>query len=295
MNDTLSDPNAPAEPKRASEEARALLRGAIDVHVHAGPDPYTERRLDARVLVRQAQEAGMAGLVLKSHEYPTQPLAWALDREFEGIRVRGALALDHAVGGLNPAAVAVSLRIGASVIWMPTFDTAHWRTYRPGHRSNDLAGITVLDEEGALLPVCEQILDLIGEHDAVLASGHLSVAETETLVGAARGRGIRSVVTHASFWIPTAVQVALADEGAYIEQCAVATYGAGGEERLAAIVEQVRAVGVERVVLSTDLGQAQNPDPPEGFAMWIDRFLEAGFGADDVASMVRSNPGELLG
>lgn len=56
-------------------EARDLLRGAIDLHAHAGPDPFAERKMDARELVAAASEAGMAGLVLKSHEYPTQSLA----------------------------------------------------------------------------------------------------------------------------------------------------------------------------------------------------------------------------
>ncbi len=54
-----------------SDRARALLEGAIDVPVHAAPDPYAARKVDARQLVESAAEAGMAGLVLKSHDYPT--------------------------------------------------------------------------------------------------------------------------------------------------------------------------------------------------------------------------------
>ena len=80
------------------EDARELLRGAIDVHVHAAPDPYAQRRMAADALVARAVEAGMGGLVLKSHEYNTQPLAWLLDRQNESIRVYGGIALDHGVG-----------------------------------------------------------------------------------------------------------------------------------------------------------------------------------------------------
>ena len=277
-----------------NERAAALLRGAIDVHVHAAPDPYAERRMDALQLVRAAHEAGMAGLVLKSHEYPTQPLAWLLDAEFDDLTVYGALALDHAVGGLNPDAVEVSLRIGAKVIWMPTFDSRHWRGYRPQQVHSSAPGITVLDG-GELLPVCHTILDLIAEHDGVAATGHLSTEETLALTAAARERSIRTVVTHASMWIATEAQQRLAALGAYIEQCATVTLGRDGDAVPSGIVEQIRAVGPEHVVLSTDLGQAHNPDPPLGFGQWIEAMLEAGFDDEEVGRMVRENPAALLG
>ena len=156
------------------EDARELLRGAIDVHVHAAPDPYAERRMAADVLVERAVEAGMGGLVLKSHEYNTQPLAWLLDQQNESIRVYGGIALDHGVGGLNMEAVSVAMLIGTTMVWMPTFDAQAWRDARPGGRHSPAPGITVLDEMGDLRHEVMAILDLIHEHDAVLATGHLS-------------------------------------------------------------------------------------------------------------------------
>ena len=198
-------------------DARELLRGAIDLHVHASPDPFAQRRMDARELVRAARDAGMAGLVLKSHEYPTEPLAWALRGEFEGIAIHGAVVLDHGVGGLNPDALEVALRIGTRVVWWPTFDSA-WSRETFGRWHAHAAPITVLDERGGLLPVCHQLLDLVAEHAATLCSGHLSPAETLALVRESRRRGIRSIVSHAtSFHLPLAVQQELAGLGAFIE------------------------------------------------------------------------------
>ena len=168
------------------EDARELLRGAIDVHVHAAPDPYAERRLPSDVLVQRAVEAGMGGLVLKSHEYNTQPLAWLLDQQNEDIRVYGGIALDHGVGGLNMEAVSVAMLIGTTMVWMPTFDAQAWRDARPGGRHSPAPGITVLDEMGDLRHEVMAILDLIHEHDAVLATGHLSTPEVAVL-GARRG------------------------------------------------------------------------------------------------------------
>lgn len=278
------------------DRARELLRGATDIHVHFAPDAFAERRMDVRALVRQAGEAGMAGLVLKSHEYPTQPLAWALASEDGAppVALHGGLALDHAVGGLNVDALEVAMRLGTRVVWMPTFDAEQWRNYRPQMVHSAKPGIEVVDGDGALLPVMHEILDLLAEHDAVLASGHLSTAETATLVTEARRREVRTVVTHASFWIPVEVQQQLAALGAFIEQCGGLTLHEGGEDAAANILEQVHAVGPQQVILSTDLGQAANPDPPYGFGLWIDRALDAGFGADEVGRMVRDNPTRLL-
>ena len=69
----MVDPDTTLE--AVSDAARGLLKGAIDIHTHGDPDPYANRRLNFREAVAAARDAGMAGLMLKSHEYPTQPLA----------------------------------------------------------------------------------------------------------------------------------------------------------------------------------------------------------------------------
>ena len=71
---------APDTFEGVSDAAREALRGAIDLHAHAGPDPFAERKLDARGLVDDYAAAGLAGFVLKSHEYPTQPLAYTWEQ-----------------------------------------------------------------------------------------------------------------------------------------------------------------------------------------------------------------------
>jgi microsomal dipeptidase-like Zn-dependent dipeptidase len=103
-------------------------------------------------------------------------------------------------------------------------------------------------------------------------------------------------VSHAtSFRIPVEVQRALTARGAFIEQCAVNSFREGGDAAFAAIAADVRAVGPEHVVLSTDLGQAPNPAPPVGFGSWIERFLDAGFSTAEVRRMVQENPAAALG
>src|SRR5690606_2680520 len=148
-----------------------------------------------------------------------------------------------------------------------------WRNM--GHGFHSVAGpIRVLDEQGGLVPACNEILDIIKEHDAVLASGHLSTAEPLVLLPEARRRGIRCVITHATFIeMPVEAQQQLAGLGCYIEQCGMALFRDDAEEGVQRILSDVRAVGPEHVILSTDLGQAKNPDPAVGFGMWFERFL----------------------
>jgi hypothetical protein len=48
------------------------------------------------------------------------------------------------------------------------------------------------------------------------------------------------------------------------------------------------------VVLSTDLGQTINPPVAEGFAMFAQKMLDAGFSSADVRRMAVTNPTALV-
>lgn len=273
-----------------------LLRGSIDMHIHHGPDPRVERRVDALEAALQAQEAGMRAIVLKSHDYPTAPLAALAEQTAPRVRVFGSLCLDGEVGGLNPAAVEASARLGAKVIWMPTFSAANNRRYK-----GEEGGITILDDRGRLLPVMGEILELIQEHQLVLASGHLSAGEVAVLVKEATGRGLtRIVVTHPSeptvgTLMDTAQQRELAAQGAFVEHCFGSTLPGGARIDPRSLVEQVRAVGAERCFLSTDLGQAHNPAPAEGMRMAVACLLRWGLSEREIALLIKDNPAHLLG
>lgn len=171
-----------------------LMQGSIDMHIHHGPDPRVERRLDALQTALQAQEAGMRAIVLKSHEYPTAPLACIVGQMAPKVAVLGSICLDSEVGGLNPAAVEASAKMGAKVVWMPTFSAANNRRH-----VGQEGGISILDEKGKMLSVVGEILEIIKHSDMVLATGHLSATEVSALVKEARGRGLtKIVITHPS-------------------------------------------------------------------------------------------------
>ena len=109
--------------------------------------------------------------------------------------------------------------------------------------------------------------------------------------------GLKKVlVTHAEFPSQNLTgdeQKELADLGAIIEHCFTTTYTAkahvGGGVR-----QHPTRPGVSRTLISTDLGQTINPPVAEGFGMFAQKLLDAGFSADDVRTMAVTNPSRLV-
>jgi hypothetical protein len=88
-------------------------------------------------------------------------------------------------------------------------------------------------------------------------------------------------------------QVVLADKGALMERCFTTTYT--GKAPWEAFFAATRAVGPQRTVWSTDLGQVFNPPVEDGLALMADRFLEAGFSEEEVRTMAVTNTRRIAG
>jgi hypothetical protein len=157
--------------------------------------------------------------------------------------------------------------------------------------------VRVVDTSGALLPEARDVLDVIARHELVLCTGHLSRDEIFTLVEAAAAAGIHAiVVTHPEFPsqdVSAADQVALADMGATMERCFTTAHT--GKTSWQRIFDASRAVGAERTVWATDLGQVFNPPVEDGLALMADRFLEAGFSEEEVRTMAVTNTRRIAG
>jgi hypothetical protein len=295
-----------------SAAARALVRGAFDLHVHISPD-VVERRIDDVSLARRFRELGLAGFVLKSHYTSTAERAAVVSAVCPGVTVLGAIALNRAVGGLNALAVEIAAREGARVVWLPTVDAvsevgAHepkrgvtppiWLRLQQELRAGGAAEpVQVLDADGRVLPATWAVLASVAAHGLVLATGHLGREETFGVVDAALEEGVAEiVVTHADYpaqALSSDDQAALAGRGALIERCFTTPHtGKVSWERW---LESTRLVGAERCVLSTDLGQVANPPVEDGLALLADRLLDAGFTEDEVRTMAVTNTRRLAG
>lgn len=272
-----------------------LLPGSIDIHIHHAPDPRVERKSDALQIALEAKEAGMRAVVLKSHEYPTVPLAYTVSQMVPGITIVGSICLNFEVGGLNPHALEASAGMGAKIVWMPTSSSAnHMRA-----RGLTEGGITIFDEEEKLLPVVNDILDIVKSYRMVLATGHLTIPETFALVEEARRRGLPKIVLTHPLWMKVKTfsleeQRRMVEKGAVIEHCFSHTLPTLGGLDAMKIIEAARTVGVEHCILSTDLGQAFNPTPVEGMRMAVDTMLKLGLTEKEMESMIKINPARLL-
>ena len=266
------------------------LRGVIELHVHAGPD-VRPRKMDALTLARTAKAAGMRAILLKSHDTITADLAQIVESAVGDIRVFGAVTLNEAVGGFNPAAVRAALALGAKEVFMPTFSAAHHR-----RQEGKSGGLSILDGSGQVRDDVKAILDLVAEADVVLGTSHLSPDEILVLARAARQHGLRKfLVSHPeiSFLaIPLDVQRALAAEGAYFERMHLHGNSCVDWPGLAAVM---RAVGIERTVLVTDLGRADAVDPVTGMREMLDEMARHGFNEAELDLMTRETPARLLG
>jgi hypothetical protein len=260
------------------------LHGAIDPHVHAAPE-HIARKLDYLDLAREAHDAGMAGLVLKSHTSLSADRVQIARKVVPGIRIWGGLALNRWCGGLNPAAVENAIAYGASEIWLPTIDAAN------DHRYFGKTGPTVAIEDGQDL---RDIFDLIAKYDLILGTGHASVEEICKVVRIARAHSVKKIlITHVEapfIALPLHLQKEFAQQGCLLERSWVFTTPALG--RLLApesILADIKTIGYESTVLASDMGQFTNPSPVEGFRDYLNACREAEFQATQIQRMAADN------
>ncbi len=288
-----------------SSKVLGLLEGAIDVHIHAAPD-LVPRILNDADLARQAQAHGMGAIVIKSHFESTASRA-QLATLATGFPVYGGLALNHAVGGLNPEAVEYALKMGAKIIWLPTIHAAWFLQNRDQVSmlsqvlGETVEGISLIDSGGRLLEKIEPILDLIAQHDGILATGHVSVREALLTVQAAAARGVRRVlVTHpiSSFvgYSVEEMKEILALGASYVEivfndTTRVVEFPVPPS----VLADTIRQVGPQQCIMATDSGQWRNPVPVQQMAIFIQEMLLHGFSEQELHLMVRDNPARLLG
>ncbi len=174
------------------------MKGAIDMHIHIGPESRLKRRQDALELARTARDMGMKAIVMKNREYGTGGAGAARAGTGTGNTGLCSYTMDNEAAALIPAAALAWVTMGAKVVWMPTVrQPFHGQTLRS--RGLQLPGIpqTILDENGKLLPVVREIFQVIKEKNVVLGTGHLTPREVFVLVEEARAFGIEKVVlTH---------------------------------------------------------------------------------------------------
>ena len=292
------------------------LEGMIDLHIHSIPDGFP-RLMDDIEVVAQAKAVKMRAIMLKGHVTATPDRAYIAQRAVGGgIDVYGMICLNTPVGGMNPEAVKMAIRMGAKAVWMPSmWAENHARYVRESrkHMGYETTGMqfpepgeTILTNDGQLKPEVRQILKLIADHDLMLSTGHLTLQESHLLLDEAKKMDIKKLIVHTVNYhvlhYPLDDQKRMVEKGAFLE------YGftslpypiwepADPKRRITLddVVTSMRAAGVENCVITSDSGQVSSPPPVECMRLWIEFLKIKGFTQNEINILTKENPAKLLG
>jgi Family of unknown function (DUF6282) len=296
----------------SADRVADLLAGAVDLYVHPAPSPMP-RRMDGAEAARLAGEAGFSAIVVKSHHHSTVMEILALEQagvDHGDAQLFGGIALNGQVGGINPHAVDLALKMGGRIVWFPTIASEKHIRHHAEHPNLKFPKLSihlqpeepieVTGPDGKLLPEVYAVLESICEHDAILASGHMAPHQITAVFEAAREVGVqRMLVNHPNFVIEASYEEARrwAELGAHIEHslCMYDEESSFHNWDLDTLVAWIEAVGPERSTLASDLGQMNNPLPTDSFRKIVGRLVERGMPDDTIRTMVARNPAELLG
>ncbi len=282
----------------------------IDLHVHIGPE-ILPRRFNVQQIVRQ-EKGKIGGMALKNHCYPTMPLIKSAEVP-DDLLLIGSVALNNYNGGLNADAIYASAEISKYplIVWFPTISARNFLESSKyeippewvgenfvSRASKDVPSISVLDTQENLSAETRRALEMIKEKGCILATGHISWKESKKLVEEAVKMGIEKIIiTHPIYQrinMPLEVQQELAkNNGVYIEQC----YSMYSIDKISAekIAEQVKAIGPEKCIISSDVGQISSPSPSEALGIFTKLLIDRGLSEKDTEIMGRDNPRKLIG
>ena len=223
---------------RSLEQSEDLLRGAIDIHVHAGPHIFSSpRRIDPFQAAAQARDAGMRAIVFMDVFEMSNGTAWLVNRLVPEFRTYGGLILNTVYGGMNPRAVKTALAYGdgAKFISFGAHSTYFQASKEgrlvdgrfiplsdlyPRFGEEELTRAIRIPVDGPPGPALAEILEAIAACPGVyLNTGHVSNEEAMRLIDLAADYGIRQVLVASAVTknMSLAEQRTAAAKGAYLE------------------------------------------------------------------------------
>lgn len=292
-----------------------LIIGAADLHIHSGPS-MIPRAYDHVEIARSCIEAGMRAIVVKDHHSPTGNVCQIIQRYLikpsDNFNIYGSVTLNNAQGGINPSVIEAEIANQAKIVWFPTLSAAYHRERFRYLQQNDARyaaplpaparaiaydpPISVLNSDGKLVDGVPQILKLIADGDAILATGHISKRETYAVLDEAVKQGVKKIIiTHAEFFrdFSFAEMRDFVKAGFYVEHVITPLYS--GYITYDEFYALVRNHGLERTIISTDLGQVGRPSPAKGLFDFIVEMQKRGLTDDEIRQITGKNQRILLG
>ncbi|MBT2188302.1 DUF6282 family protein [Sphingobium nicotianae] len=308
MTDTLTRSDENLE-----DRITRLLVGAVDLHCHSGPSVMA-RDINHIEAIEEVAAAGFRGMLIKDHYYSATPITELLKQTHGhlGVDLYSGVPLNNANGGFNKHAVDAGCSLGANLVWMPTFSSKNHYDSPYGIKAGfphtikkmiPFEPLTPLDENGNIKDEVKEVLDLVAQYDVILSGGHMHVSEIFKVFEEAKKRGVKKLlVNHPTFILEFTHKdiseiVRLYD--AYIEHSLCMYIPLTRRPKAMYPPEEldalIKAAGVNRTILASDMGQKNNDHPVYGFREVIRECIELGYSDEDIKLMISGNPLRLLG
>lgn len=290
-----------------------ILQQAIDLHIHIGPE-IIPRKFTLPELV-DYEKGKLKGVGVKNHFFPTIAMSKQSTKD-EAPFVVNSVVLNHYVGGFNPSIIWASAELSKRpiIVWFPTLHTekflqsqkfeipVEWVDPKMHERVKlrpvkNIKALSIFDNDKKISKEVEDVLHTIKEVGAILATGHLSWQESYELVKFAveKIRVEKIIVTHPIYQkidMPIDIQKELAKLGALIEQC----YSMYSIDKIPMdrIAQQIKEVGADNCILSSDVGQTFSKSPSESLTDFISLLEQKGITEDEIKTMLIKNPTRLV-
>jgi hypothetical protein len=197
---------------RSMKLTEELLKGAIDIHVHAGPHIFSSpRRVDPFQAATQARDAGMQSIVYMDVFEMSNGTSWLVNRVVKDFKTYGGLILNTVYGGMNPRSVKTALFYGDGAKYVSFgAHSTYYQASREGRyvdgefkplseiypkfkKELDMCIQIPLDEDPG--EDLNEILRLIASNPQVyMITGHVSVQEAIRLVELSKEYEIEKVI-----------------------------------------------------------------------------------------------------
>ena len=299
------------------DEIDKIIKRSYDLHFHIGPD-ILPRKYNVKQLM-EAEQGKIAGIVLKSHSFPTITDIIASEGRTGIPKLFGSVTMNYFMGGFNPSSIYASSTMSKDFPIMVWFPTIHAENHLRHNYSNyeippewvkdpdfvpriktELKAIRVTDWNNTLFNKCIRVLKMIKKMNCIIATGHLSWEETEVLAAEALKEEIKVIVTHPNqrdIAMPLRIQKELARKGAYIEHCYIMYLDRDNEDDypLDEMADKINEVGADHCILSSDAGQIANPSSSESLKEFVKLLAKEGITKSQFEKMLIKNPEKILG
>lgn len=288
-----------------------LVKGSVDVHCHTYPEFNMGhgKRMDDFEEMKLCAQAGMKGVVLKGHMFPTIGKVYEMKRQVEGIEIYSSIAMNTSSGGLSPLILQSALEQGVKAVWLPTWSARNdiqnggFSSIMKGilPAANSLKpedGICLFDEKGALRKEVKEIIALVKDYDVALFTGHVSPAEALAVAYEAKDQGFKRLMfTHpdSKMISGTMEQFKIfADLGFFIETTILGMLPGFFRMPAKELVYRIHEIGAEHWVMSTDSFFEWAPPVCEMMRICVGTLLSAGATYEEVDLVCRKNPDYLI-